>query len=141
MEKKERDHPHLRKRNLNAFKKFVRIQKLQQAALTAIAVQASPDDTKELRKIFMELDKNGDGVLSFDELKQGLGCKENSETLFEMLKAADTDNSGTIDYTEFLAATMDQRVFLRDDYLRTAFDMFDKDGSGKIDNAELIRVL
>ena len=89
----------------------------------------------------MQLDKNGDGVLSFDELKQGLGHKENSETLIEMLKAADTDNSGTIDYTEFLAATMDQQIFLRDDYLRTAFDMFDKDGSGKIDKDELIKIL
>lgn len=49
------------------------------------------------------------------------------------MKAADLDNSGSIDYTEFIAATMDAQVYLRDDYLRTAFNMFDKDGSGKID--------
>jgi calcium-dependent protein kinase len=54
-----------------------------------------------------------------------------------MLKAADTDGSGEIDYTEFLAATIDERVYLREDYLRTAFNMFDKDGSGKIDNEEV----
>lgn len=30
---------------------------------------------------------------------------------------------------------------MRDDYLRTAFDMFDKDGSGKIDKTELISLL
>ena len=27
---------------------------------------------------------------------------------------------------------------MRDDYLRTAFDMFDKDGSGKIDKNEIM---
>lgn len=58
-----------------------------------------------------------------------------------MLKAADTDGSGEIDYTEFLAATIDERIYLREDYLRTAFNMFDKDGSGKIDNEEVQALL
>ena len=114
---------------------------MQQAALTAIAVQASPDDIKELKSIFMALDKNGDGSLSFEELKAGLGHKENAETLLEILKGADTDNSGSIDYTEFIAATLDAQTYLRDDYLKTAFDMFDKDGSGKIDKDEIRQLL
>jgi calcium-dependent protein kinase len=54
------------------------------------------------------------------------------------LEAADTDKSGVIDYTEFLAATMDQQMYMRDDYMRTAFNMFDQDGSGRIDKEELI---
>lgn len=58
-----------------------------------------------------------------------------------VLKAADTDQSGTINYTEFLAATMDAQTFLKEDYLRTAFAMFDSDGSGKIDKVELNRLL
>ena len=85
----------------------------------------------------MSIDKNGDGSLSFEELKQGLDHKENAETLLELLKAADTDNSGSIDYTEFLAATLDAQTYMRDDYIRTAFNMFDKDGSGKIDKEEI----
>lgn len=116
-------------------------QKIQQAALTAIAVQASPDDIKEMRATFQALDKNGDGSVTFEELKAGLGHKENAETLIALLKGADTDNSGAIDYTEFLAATMDAQTYMRDDYLRTAFDMFDKDGSGKIDKSELLSLL
>jgi calcium-dependent protein kinase len=58
-----------------------------------------------------------------------------------MLKSADTDGSGEINYTEFLAATIDQTVFLREDYLRTAFRLFDKDNSGKIDNEEVVALL
>lgn len=132
---------HLRKRNLNAFKHFMKNQKLQQAALTAIAVQASPDDVKELKEIFRALDKNGDGTITLEELKAGLGHKENADTLISLLEGADTDKSGSIDYTEFLAATMDAQTFLRDDYLKTAFDMFDKDNSGKIDKNEVINLL
>ena len=30
---------------------------------------------------------------------------------------------------------------MRDDYLKTAFDMFDRDNSGKIDNEEVVELL
>ena len=89
----------------------------------------------------MSLDKNGDGSLTLEELREGLKGKENGETLLEIMKSADTDGSGEINYTEFIAATIDQTIFLREDYLRTAFDMFDKDGSGRIDNDEVIALL
>jgi calcium-dependent protein kinase len=58
-----------------------------------------------------------------------------------LLKSADTDGSGEIDYTEFIAATIDANIYMREDYLRTAFDMFDTDKSGKIDNEEIVRLL
>jgi len=58
-----------------------------------------------------------------------------------MLASADTDGSGEINYTEFLAATIDANIFMREDYLKTAFNMFDKDGSGKIDNEEVVALL
>ena len=61
--------------------------------------------------------------------------------MIAIMKGADTDGSGEINYTEFLAATIDANVFLREDYLRTAFNMFDKDKSGKIDNEEVIALL
>ena len=36
---------------------------------------------------------------------------------------------------------MDAQIYMRDDYLRNAFDMFDKDKSGKIDKNEIISLL
>jgi len=104
-------------------------------------VQASPNDIKELKDLFKSLDVNGDGSLSLDELRKGLKEKENGDTILKLLQSADTDGSGEINYTEFLAATIDANIFMREDYLRTAFNMFDKDGSGKIDNQEIIELL
>ena len=89
----------------------------------------------------MSLDVNGDGSLSLQELSKGLQGHDNGPELLELLKSADTDGSGEINYTEFLAATIDANVYMREDYLKTAFQMFDKDGSGKIDNEEVLELL
>lgn len=69
----------------------------------------------------MSLDVNGDGSLTIEELTKSLKGKENGETILELMKSADTDGSGEINYTEFLAATIDANIFMREDYLRTAF--------------------
>jgi hypothetical protein len=56
--------------------------------------------------------------LTLEELRVGLTDVKNGEELLELMKAADTDNSGTINYTgnhyillilyiEFIAATID----------------------------------
>ena len=94
-----------------------------------------------MRDTFIALDKDGSGSIELTELEAGLGHRENAETLISLLKAADTDNSGSIDYTEFLAAAMDQQTYMRNDYMRTAFNMFDMDGSGSIERQELIHIL
>lgn len=50
---------------------------------------------------------------------------------------ADIDNSGTIDYGEFIAATLHLNKVEREDHLFAAFSYFDKDGSGYITADEL----
>ena len=50
---------------------------------------------------------------------------------------ADVDNSGTIDYGEFVAATLHLNKVEREDHLFAAFSYFDKDGSGYITQDEL----
>lgn len=50
---------------------------------------------------------------------------------------ADVDNSGTIDYGEFIAATLHLNKIEREDHLFAAFSYFDKDGSGYITPDEL----
>ena len=50
---------------------------------------------------------------------------------------ADIDNSGTIDYIEFIAATLHLNKLEREEHLVAAFSYFDKDGSGYITVDEL----
>lgn len=47
------------------------------------------------------------------------------------------DNSGTIDYGEFIAAMLHLNKIEREDHLFAAFNYFDRDGSGYITQDEL----
>jgi len=58
-----------------------------------------------------------------------------------MFKAVDTDNSGFIDYSEFVVAATSQSQLTSQEKLRAAFKMFDKDGSGIISADEIREVL
>jgi calcium-dependent protein kinase len=50
----------------------------------------------------------------------------------KMIKESDYSGSGQINYSEFIAATIDVKKFLSDTKLRSAFNLFDTDHSGKI---------
>lgn len=54
-----------------------------------------------------------------------------------MTYQADIDKSGTIDYGEFIAATIHLNKLDREEHLLSAFSYFDKDGSGYITIDEL----
>ena len=57
--------------------------------------------------------------------------------IFFHFQQADVDNSGSIDYGEFIAATLHLNKVEREDHLFAAFQDFDKDGSGYITADEL----
>ncbi|KAI7729015.1 hypothetical protein M8C21_024560, partial [Ambrosia artemisiifolia] len=57
--------------------------------------------------------------------------------LAKMLTQADVDDSGTIDYGEFVAATLHMNKIEKENHLFVAFSYFDKDGSGYITADEL----
>jgi calcium-dependent protein kinase len=58
-----------------------------------------------------------------------------------MMTEADTDNSGYIDYTEFIIATMNKKRMLSKKNLGLAFAAFDNDCSGSISVDELRAML
>lgn len=91
------------------------------------------------------MDLNGDGKLSKDELKKGylqyFGRSIDDQEIDEMFAKIDFDNSGSIDYSEFVVATMNEKNLMSSNKLQTAFKMFDKDGGGSISTDEIKHIL
>ncbi|CAE6960474.1 CPK2, partial [Symbiodinium sp. KB8] len=124
-------------------RKFNEGSRMKKVALTLIAQQLKDEDLEQLRTTFLLLDKNKDGTLTIEEIQNGIkdSAIEIPADLIEIMKNLDTDGSGNIDYTEFIAATLNQKQYLKRDVLWSAFRVFDKDGDGTITKQELGSIL
>jgi calcium-dependent protein kinase len=130
---------------INNMKKFGAGRKLEQATVSFIVTQLiSKEERNELLSQFQTWDKNGDGVLSKEEIFEGYkalyGELKASEEADKIMESCDLDGNGTIDYNEFLAATMNRNKILSKTNLEAAFAAFDKDGSGKISADEIMMI-
>jgi calcium-dependent protein kinase len=113
--------------------------------LLFIASRLEDSEINHLKKIFEAFNLQKDGQISYQELKKGLKelkcCHISDEELCELFKSIDVDQNGKIDYTEFLAATIQKKIYLQEEKLFEAFCTFDKDDCGKIKKEELMSVL
>ena len=124
---------------------YVRGSELKKMSLLYIASRLDENEIENLKKAFEAFDKCKDGQISYDELKQGLiqlkSHNINENDIIALFKSIDVDQNGRIDYTEFLAATIQKVNYLRNERLWEAFCMFDKDNSGHITKDELLQAL
>ncbi|KAG6528797.1 hypothetical protein ZIOFF_010982 [Zingiber officinale] len=125
---------------LSRLKQFSAMNKLKKMALRVIAESLSEEEIGGLRELFKMIDTDNSGTITFEELKEGLrrvGSELMESEIKMLMDAADIDKSGTIDYGEFLAATVHMNKLEREENLMSAFAFFDKDGSGYITIDEL----
>ncbi|KAL0363223.1 UNVERIFIED_CONTAM: Calcium-dependent protein kinase [Sesamum calycinum] len=125
---------------LSRMKQFRAMNKLKKLALKVIAQSLSEDEIKGLKAMFTNIDTDKSGTITYEELKSGLarlGSKLSEAEVKQLMEAADVDGNGTIDYIEFITATMHRHKLERDEHLFKAFQFFDKDSSGYITRDEL----
>ncbi|XP_052202314.1 calcium-dependent protein kinase 29-like [Diospyros lotus] len=125
---------------LMRMKQFRAMNKLKKLALKVIAENLPKEEIQGLRQVFENMDTDGSGTITYEELKTGLhtlGSKLSDAEIKALMNAADIDNSGTIDYVEFITATMHQHRLDTEQNLLVAFRFFDKDDSGFITRDEL----
>jgi calcium-dependent protein kinase len=121
---------------------FCNENRLKNAARNVIAKRLAAAEIEDLKQIFQALDKNKDGVVTFQELKNGISNLGGvGKSLLESLTFIDIDWDGVIEYTEFLAAAMSKKKYGEERICWEAFQVFDIDGSGQISQKELIQVL
>ena len=88
------------KLNSSSLKQYGNSTKLKKAVMTFICSRMKDDEVANLREIFTAIDKNGDGHLSLEEVKEGMTkIGLNGQQVEDLFSKMDTDKSGMIDYT------------------------------------------
>ncbi|MED6216178.1 Calcium-dependent protein kinase 33 [Stylosanthes scabra] len=125
---------------LSRMKQFRAMNKLKKLALKVIAENLSEEEIQGLKAMFTNIDTDNSGSITYEELRAGLqrlGSKLTEAEVRQLMDAADVDGNGSIDYIEFITATMHRHRLERDEHLYKAFQYFDKDNSGFITRDEL----
>ncbi|XP_049401015.1 calcium-dependent protein kinase 20-like isoform X2 [Solanum stenotomum] len=125
---------------LSRLNQFSAMNKLKKIAIRVIAESLSGEEIAGLKEMFKMIDADNSGHITLEELKTGLervGANLNDSEIVSLMQAADVDNSGTIDYGEFIAAMLHLNKIQKEDHMYAAFSYFDEDGSGYITQDEL----
>jgi calcium-dependent protein kinase len=129
----------------NFFKEYKESNQLKKIILLFIASRLQDNEIDDLKDIFKAFDRNNDGQICYKEFEEGLMKLQSkqikADEVHSYFNLIDTDKNGKIDYTEFLAATMEKKRFLKEERLYDAFSMLDKDHNGKITKEGLMNVL
>eukprot|EP00434_Breviolum_minutum_P035920 symbB.v1.2.031809.t1/scaffold3631.1/size52987/3 len=119
----------------DGLKQYQAYNKLKRAVLQLLTRELSEFQIQELRAKFMALDKQGDGLLSCEELIEGMrhvGYEMSQTELEQIMAALDGSGNKCIGYKEFISALIERRVKFDRQQLFECFKKFDKQGIGRI---------
>ena len=135
-------------------------------SLKVMAHKSSTKEILELRKTFDQYDSSNDGIISFEEFRLALETLDLSEDevigIFKSIVSPcitfrvhfnqsyqkkadlctptswqDINENGHIQYTEFLAASLEASGYIEEERIAEAFDRLDADDSGYISKKNL----
>lgn len=98
-----------------ALRSFRSSSKLHKTVLQILVKLISRKELGELSKAFEEIDVSKSGVISRAELMQAITDAKfeiSEQELTDMIQMVEVNDTGQIEYTEFLAATIDVSKYL-----------------------------
>ncbi|CAI5478403.1 unnamed protein product [Closterium sp. Yama58-4] len=125
---------------LTRLKQFTSMVKMKRMAMKVIAEGLKEEEIRGLRELFEAMDTDHSGTITMTELRDGLkkyGANLSDAEISRIMEETDIDQSGEIEYGEFLAATLNLSKIDKQENLLKAFAFFDTDGSGTITLDEL----
>lgn len=113
----------------------------KKVVFTFIASRTTDKEILKEMEAFKSLDKNKDGYITAHELKSAMKSTLKEEEIKEILNGVDTDKNGAINYTEFIAATLNKILINDRSKIEKAFKVLDKNGDGSINTNDLTQLL
>eukprot|EP00930_Biecheleria_cincta_P044319 TRINITY_DN30438_c0_g1_i1.p1 TRINITY_DN30438_c0_g1~~TRINITY_DN30438_c0_g1_i1.p1 ORF type:complete len:428 (-),score=65.48 TRINITY_DN30438_c0_g1_i1:182-1465(-) len=123
-------------------KSYLSLGQFDRLILSLAAENASEQQIAHLRRTFRALDKDGNGMLTRDELLDGFRLHEvdiDPESFGELFDEIDVDGVGAISYHEWLAATISRSILRSEKNLTAAFRCLDVSCTGKISRDDLVQ--
>ena len=137
-----------RKGLLEDLRAFRALNKFKRAGICTAVSMLPEQDIAESRDMFMQLDVDGDGMVSAHDLKKAgslaVGFEDQVLSSYQVRQACGVSDkfesfvsTRAFGYTEFLAATIDPEIYLDNKVLQATFSCFDRDADGEISLSEL----
>ena len=98
---------------------------LKRAAMNMLVQMISQDEVKDLRAQFEAMDTGGTGMIDMKELTEVLtnkGIKIDVNQLNSIISEIDYYGNKQINYSDFLSATINIRVYMTEQKLQAIFD-------------------
>lgn len=136
------------RKNFGLFKKIARffngggevpVLRDVKALEAAEALNLTANMLRKLKMKFDDIDIDGTGNIDSTEFYEALGEPKSpfTDAVFAII---DIDGSGMMEFDEFIRILATYCMYTQDEILRFCFEMFDKDGSGAIDEKELVEL-
>ena len=127
---------------------YCKLSKIKKGAFSYISSKLSNSELEELIEQFNVIDKNRDGVITLKELKEGLSniSKNENESSFSdyvkgIFNEIDLDCNGLINYSEFIACSINHKKYMDKNFIREAFKVFDFDKQDKFSLKNVLEII
>ena len=135
------------KKVLEQIMKFKPKKTLQKLCLAYLVRNFDDESVDDASNVYLQIDCNNDGkidekefVIQLKSIIEKTGEKIDENYLKKVFENIDIDKSGTVEYSEFVAASVEKELILKEENLKESFDFFDKNKNGLI-NLEDLRVV
>jgi len=107
--------------------------------------ELTDDEISELKESFELFDRDGDGSISTKELgivMRSLGQNPTDSELSDMISKVDSEGNGRFEFADFLTMMRGKiHDTDRQEELKEAFNVFDKDGDNFINTSDLLHIM
>jgi calcium-dependent protein kinase len=116
--------------------------KLKRLSMMVIAHLVSAEKLTQLRQAFDTLDSSHDGTITLEEFQATLREHEiPNDQVEEIFRELDQNDTGVINYTEFLSATLETQGKVDEELVEEAFEKLDVENNGTINKKSLTSIL